>query len=100
MQLTLMYGGRSVEHDWSIAIYNHFIEVLNSTAGADVFPRSIYYVSRHGGLLRLELDGKPAPKHNEFEARAETHPLASLPGLLKRDGLFVFSLLQGQDGVD
>ncbi|PDT32425.1 MULTISPECIES: D-alanine--D-alanine ligase [Sinorhizobium] len=100
MQLALMYGGRSVEHDGSIAMYNHIADVLNNASNADISPVSIYYISRSGDLLRLALDGDRLPKHDEFATRAETHPLASLAHLLKREGLFVFSLLQGQDGED
>lgn len=100
MQLALIYGGRSVEHDWSIAMYNHFADVLNNAPDADILLVSIYYISRFGDLLRLVLEGDRLPDHDEFAARAETHPLASLAHLLRSDGLFVFSLLQGQDGED
>ncbi|RUV01930.1 D-alanine--D-alanine ligase [Mesorhizobium sp. M6A.T.Cr.TU.017.01.1.1] len=100
MQLALIYGGRSVEHDWSIAMYNHVAEVFNNAPDADISPISIYYISRFGDLLRLALEGDRLPNHDEFAARARTHPLASLAHLLKSDGLFVFSLLQGQDGED
>ncbi|RWP73757.1 D-alanine--D-alanine ligase [Mesorhizobium sp.] len=100
MQLALIYGGRSVEHDWSIAMYNHFVDVLNNASGADILPVSIYYISRSGDLLRVGLDWRRLPKHEEFVARAITHPLASLANLLKSEGIFVFSLLQGQDGED
>ncbi|MER8550205.1 D-alanine--D-alanine ligase [Mesorhizobium sp. M1169] len=100
MQLAFIYGGRSVEHDWSIAMYNYVADVLNNAPNADISPASIYYISRFGDLLRLVLEGGRLPKHDEFAARAETHPLASLAHLLKSDGLFVFSLLQGQDGED
>lgn len=100
MKLALMYGGRSVEHDWSIAMYNHFADVLNDASGEDISPASIYYISRSGDLLRFALGGDRIPKHEELVARAETHPLASLADLLKSEGLFVFSLLQGQDGED
>ncbi|WP_037390297.1 hypothetical protein [Sinorhizobium americanum] len=100
MQLALIYGGRSVEHDWSIAIYNRFADVLNNAPDADILPVSVYYISRSGDLLRLALDGHRLPKHDELEACAEMHPLVSLAHLLKSDGQFVFSLLQGQDGED
>ncbi|WP_051440988.1 D-alanine--D-alanine ligase (plasmid) [Ensifer sp. WSM1721] len=100
MQVALIYGGRSVEHDWSIAIYNHFAEVLNNARDSDVSPAFVYYISRTGDLLRLALEGGRLPKHPEFTARAETHALASLAQFLRSDGVFVFSLLQGQDGED
>lgn len=100
MQLGLIYGGRSVEHDCSIAMYNNVADVLNNAPDADISPMSIYYISRYGDVLRLVLEGDTVPKHDEFAARAETHPLASLAHLLKSDGCFVFSLLQGQDGED
>lgn len=98
MQLALIYGGRSVEHDWSIAMYDHFADVLSYVP--DISPAFIYYITRSGDLLRLALDGGRPPKHDEFAYRAEAHSLASLAHLLKSDGLFVFSLLQGQDGED
>jgi len=100
MLFALIYGGRSVEHDWSIAMYDDFAETHNSAPRADISPVSIYYISRFGSVLRLMLEGDRLPKHDEFTARAERHPLDSLAHLLKSDGLFVFSLLQGQDGED
>lgn len=100
MQLALMYGGRSVEHDWSIAMYNHFADVINNAVDASISPTFVYYISRSGDLLRLALDGNPFPKHDEFTMRAETYPLTSLAYILKNDSDFVFSLLQGQDGED
>ncbi|SIT59044.1 putative D-alanine--D-alanine ligase [Mesorhizobium prunaredense] len=100
MQLALIYGGRSVEHDCSIAMYNNVADILNNTPNTGISPVSIYYISRCGDVLRLVLGGDIVPKHDEFAARAEMHPLASLAHLLKSDGLFVFSLLQGQDGED
>ncbi|WP_018099440.1 hypothetical protein [Sinorhizobium meliloti] len=100
MQFALIYGGRSVEHVGSIAMYNHVADVLNDASDANISPVSIYYISPSGDLLRLALNGGRLPKHHEFAIRAETHPLASLAHLLKSEGLFVFSLLQGQDGED
>ncbi|UVK50473.1 D-alanine--D-alanine ligase [Mesorhizobium sp. AR02] len=100
MQLALIYGGRSVEHDVSIAMYNHIADVFNNASDANISPARIYYISRSGDLLRLALDWDRLPKHDEFATRAETHPLASLAHLLKSEGLFVFSLLVGQDGED
>ncbi|NKM16209.1 D-alanine--D-alanine ligase [Rhizobium laguerreae] len=100
MQIALIYGGRSVEHDWSIAIYNNFARVLNNGRDTDISPAFIYYVSRGGDLLRLALDGNRLPTHDEFTDHAKRHPLTSLAHLLKSDGSFVFSLLQGQDGED
>ncbi|MBY5405769.1 D-alanine--D-alanine ligase [Rhizobium leguminosarum] len=100
MKISLIYGGRSVEHDWSIAIYNNFARVLNSGRDTDISPAFIYYVSRGGDLLRFALDGDRLPTHDEFADRAERYPLAFLAHLLKSDGTFVFSLLQGQDGED
>jgi D-alanine-D-alanine ligase len=100
MQVTIIYGGRSVEHDWSIAIYDHFAHVLNNPGNTDISPAFIYYVSRFGELLRLALEGGRVPRHHEFVSSAERHSLASLAYLLKGDGAFVFSLLQGQDGED
>ncbi|MES0099232.1 D-alanine--D-alanine ligase [Mesorhizobium sp. M0019] len=100
MQLAIIYGGRSVEHDVSIAMYNHMADVLNDASDADISTARIYYISRSGGLFRLALDLDRLPRHDEFANRAEMHPLASLAHLLKSDGLFVFSLLLGQDGED
>ncbi|WP_426411761.1 D-alanine--D-alanine ligase family protein [Bradyrhizobium ganzhouense] len=100
MQLALMYGGRSVEHDWSIAMYNDVADALNNALDTDILPALVYYISRFGDVLRLVLESRRLPKHDEFTARAELYPLASLAQLLKNDGLFVFSLLQGQDGED
>ncbi|ESX40400.1 D-alanine--D-alanine ligase [Mesorhizobium sp. C416B] len=100
MQLALLYGGRSVEHGGSIAMYNHLADVLNNASDANISPVSIYYISRSGDLLRLALDRDRLPRHEEFTTRAEKHPLTSLAHLLKSEGLFVFSLLQGQDGED
>ncbi|MBY3327470.1 ATP-grasp domain-containing protein [Rhizobium laguerreae] len=100
MRLALMYGGRSVEHDWSIAMYNHFADVLNDAVDATISPAFIYHISRSGDLLRLALDGDRLPNHDEFSTRAETYSLTSLAHILKNDSTFVFSLLQGQDGED
>ncbi|MCA1494967.1 D-alanine--D-alanine ligase [Ensifer sp. NBAIM29] len=99
MQMALIYGGCSVEHDWSIAMYNHFADVLNNAPGADISAVSVYYISRSRDLLRLALDRR-LPKHEKFVSLAETHPITMLAQLLKSDGVFVFSLLQGQDGED
>lgn len=100
MLLALMYGGRSVEHDWSIAMYNHFADVLNNAVDVSISPEFIYYISQSGDLLRLALNRDRLPKHDEFTTRAETYPLTSLAYILKNDSIFVFSLLQGQDGED
>lgn len=100
MQLALMYGGRSVEHDWSIAMYNHIADVLNDAVDPNISPAFVYYIGRSGDFLRLALNDNRLPKHDEFTARAETYSLTSLAFTLKNDGNFVFSLLQGQDGED
>ncbi|MER9146994.1 hypothetical protein NKH92_30610 [Mesorhizobium sp. M0871] len=79
-------------------MYNHFADALSYAP--DISLTFVYYITRSGDLLRLALDGGRLPKHDELVSRAEAHSLASLAHLLKSDGLFVFSLLQGQDGED
>ncbi|SFL20340.1 hypothetical protein SAMN04488498_1565 [Mesorhizobium albiziae] len=69
----------------------------NNGSDSDFSLASICYISRSGDPIRLTVEGNRLPKHAEFANRAERHPLASLAYLPKREDLFVFSLLQGQE---
>lgn len=101
MQISLIYGGRSVEHAWSIEMYNHFVDVLNAQEAKGIDVVDIFYISQTSELRRLRAPRRPnLPDHSAFLAEANIYPLTHLPILLEATGHFVFSLLQGQDGED
>ncbi|WP_375415425.1 D-alanine--D-alanine ligase [uncultured Bradyrhizobium sp.] len=100
MQFALIYGGRSVEHDWSVAMYAHFAARINETAKLRPLLTAVIYISPTGELLLMSVDKRGAPSHREVLETQARPMLDALPQIMKQLDVFLFSLLQGQDGED
>jgi len=100
MKFALFYGGRSVEHDWSIAMYEHTAHHINMSGNSLEKLRAIIYLAANGEIFLYRTQGQIAPAHGDVLTRGDVIPIEDLPSVLKELGAFVFSLLQGQDGED
>ena len=98
-QISLIYGGRSTEHDCSVSMYRHF-RVRREEILARFQLAKVIYIDISGEVTVLACRPGKFPKHEDVVSSGVKVPSDDLPKLLKMDNVFLFSLLQGQDGED
>jgi len=98
-QISLVYGGRSVEHDCSIGMFNHFVSQADQIL-ARYNVAKIIYIDLSGEVTVYNCRPHELPAHDEVVASGVRVVADDLPKMLRIDGVFLFSLLQGQDGED
>ena len=95
MKVTLIYGGKSAEHDVSIlsafsilkAIYYNYYEVQT------------VYITKAGEWLKGPLYNKAPEKEEELHLTAENSPVIE-PSDIKEKGSVIFPVLHGPNGED
>ena len=98
-QISLIYGGRSTEHDCSIGMYRHF-SVRRDEILARFQLAKVIYIGLAGEVTVRACRPGEFPGHDDVVSSGTRVPSDDLPKLLKVDNVFLFSLLQGQDGED
>lgn len=98
-QISFVYGGRSVEHDCSIGMYNHFVAQAEEIL-AHYYAAKVIYIDITGEVTVYTCSPNELPTHEEIVAFGVRVAADDLPKMLRIDNVFLFSLLQGQDGED
>ncbi|MEU9132852.1 ATP-grasp domain-containing protein [Kitasatospora sp. NPDC048540] len=97
LNVVLLLGGRSTEHDASLHSYRRLRAALESAPGR-ITLHAVAYITREGGYRHF--DTAPWPD-TEDELRAGTDlPLHEALSRLTDGDAFVFSLLHGNEGED
>jgi D-alanine-D-alanine ligase len=99
-RIAIIYGGRSVEHGWSVGMYEHLRDVFDADLEAGVAVEAVVYLALDGTLYVARAAETGLPSHREVLSTGRVEALFFLPMILKQLDVFVFSLLQGQDGED
>lgn len=92
----VLFGGRSAEHDASLASFRNFVSQVDS--GAYFKLAVAYYIAPSGEIHRVD-----AAHWFSDEAALTQLPVLTSPELaaeLRRPGVYVFNLLHGQQGED
>lgn len=97
LNITLLVGGRSTEHDASLHGYHHVLSELRKEPDR-VTVDSVCYVDRTGAVRFF--GGGPWPEDEKDLLAGEVLPLGAAIERLRSGGSFVFSLLHGNEGED
>jgi D-alanine-D-alanine ligase len=101
MDITLLFGGRSTEHQFSIEMFDHFATHLAATPDKRIEVKNVVYVDPKG-LVHASAISNVRDLLELRERR--THPapvqMTELAAILKANDGFVFSLIQGREGED
>ncbi|WP_188913681.1 hypothetical protein [Salinarimonas ramus] len=96
--VALIYGGRSVEHDWSVAMLENTMHTVKNNRTHDFSIRKVLYISLDGELVIYDVDGNFS--HEDILRDGERTNIQKIGEILTSLDCFVFSLLQGRDGED
>lgn len=97
--VSFIYGGRSVEHDCSIGMYNHFVDQADQIL-AKYYAAKVIYIDISGQVTVYSCFPHELPAHEDVVACGVRVAVEDLPKILRIDNVFLFSLIQGQDGED
>ncbi len=99
--ISLLVGGRSIEHDSSLHMFYYLRELLMENDRDLVQVAEVYYISSSGLLYKHDVStAADIPCSEEGLKDVQQLDLSLLPHYLKLGGHFVFSLLQGTEGED
>jgi D-alanine-D-alanine ligase len=97
-QFSVIYGGRSVEHDVSVSMYQKMCREIALADGPTL--SGVHFITKNGEYICETVQGTMPPSHDEMCSSLHRRSITDLPKLVKSDGSFLFSLLVGRDGED
>jgi D-alanine-D-alanine ligase len=101
MDIILLVGGRSTEHQFSIEMFDHFATTLAGRNDDRVRVRSVVYIDLAGLVHEHPICEQKELLLLRGNLTSQTPvALVHLPFILKDRDLFVFSLIQGREGED
>lgn len=101
MDIGLLFGGRSTEHDASVDMYFNVMHSLSASEEPRLRVNALYYIAKNGVTYVHQITPpREFPKSRNALLSGEVIERARLPYLMKAAGFFIFSLMQGREGED